>query len=117
MVTVESTAATAAPMVRLAAYWLGKAVMEHAVRLLAPELALKGITLKSVLPSFMAQRIHGAKTRHAAPNKTAKAPLGRLCTSAGIAAAVQYFLWEREGLFRGSCCRSPADGLRQVWNR
>jgi 3-oxoacyl-[acyl-carrier protein] reductase len=94
MVAVGSTAATVAPVVRLAAYSLGKAAMEHAVRLLAPELAVKGITINAVLPSFMAQGINRAKTRPAVLSETAKVPLGRLCTSEDIAAAVQFLLGE-----------------------
>jgi len=98
MVVISTIAATLRPVLNMAAYSLGKAAMEHTVRLLAPELATKGISINAVLPSFMPQGMNDAKTRHAILVETAKVPLGRLCTPGDVAGSVQYLLSE-EGAF------------------
>jgi len=92
MVVIGTTAATVKPAPHLGAYALGKAAMEQTVRLLAPELAGKGIAINAVLPSFMPMGINRAKTSHAVLTETAKVPLGRLCGPEDIAAAVEYLL-------------------------
>jgi NAD(P)-dependent dehydrogenase (short-subunit alcohol dehydrogenase family)/acyl dehydratase len=94
MVVVGSTAATLKPVLNLSAYSLGKAAMEHTVRLLAPELAGKGISINAVLPSFMPGGINSVKTRHALLTETAKVPLGRLCTPDDVASSIEYLLSE-----------------------
>lgn len=94
MVVLSTTAATIKPTLSLAAYSLGKAAMEQTVRLLAPELAGKGISINAVLPSFMPQGMNNAKTRHAVLTETAKVPLGRLCSPADIAGSIEYLLSE-----------------------
>jgi NAD(P)-dependent dehydrogenase (short-subunit alcohol dehydrogenase family)/acyl dehydratase len=92
MVVLGTTAATVKPALHLSAYALGKAAMEQTVRLLAPELAGKGIAINAVLPSFMPLGMNSAKTRHAVLTETAKVPLGRLCSPEDIAGAVEYLL-------------------------
>jgi NAD(P)-dependent dehydrogenase (short-subunit alcohol dehydrogenase family)/acyl dehydratase len=92
LVLVGSTAASLQPEIGLAGYSLGKAALEHAVRLLAPELARSRITVNAILPSYMPIGINRSKTERAALLETAKVPLGRLCTVDDIFAAVDYFL-------------------------
>ncbi len=101
MVVLSTTAATLKPTMNLAAYSLGKASMEHTVRLLAPELAGKGITINAVLPSFMPQGMNRTKTRHAILTETAKVPIGRLCTPEDIAAGIEYLLSDKAGFVTG----------------
>ncbi|MGJ5820942.1 SDR family oxidoreductase [Paludibaculum fermentans] len=101
MVVLGTTAATIKPALNLAAYSLGKAAMEQTVRLLAPELAGKGISINAVLPSFMPQGMNNAKTRHAVLTETAKVPLGRLCTPADIAGSIEYLLSESGAFMTG----------------
>jgi NAD(P)-dependent dehydrogenase (short-subunit alcohol dehydrogenase family)/acyl dehydratase len=91
MVVVGSTA-TIKPVLHLVAYSLGKAVMEQTVRLLAPELAGKGISINAVLPSFMPQGMNSAKSRQAILSETAKVPLGRLCTAEDVVGSIEYLL-------------------------
>ncbi len=92
MVVIGSTYGTVKPVSNLGAYSLGKAAMEQTVRLLAPELAGKGIAINAVLPSFIPMGMNRAKTRHAILTETAKVPLGRLCGPEDIAGSVEYLL-------------------------
>ena len=101
MVVLGTTAATIKPALNLAAYSLGKAAMEQAVRLLAPELAARGITINAVLPSFMPQGMNSAKARQAILSETAKVPLGRLCNPDDIAGCIEYLLSEKGGFVTG----------------
>ena len=101
MVVVGTTAATVRPLLKMAAYSLGKAAMEHTVRLLAPELGGKGISINAVLPSFMPQGINSAKTRHAILTETAKVPQGRLCSPDDIAGSIEYLLSEQGSFVSG----------------
>ena len=101
MVVIGTIAATHKPLLSMAAYSLGKAAMEHTVRLLAPELAGKGITINAVLPSFMPQGMNSAKTRQVILSETAKVPLGRLCSPSDVAASIEYLLSEQGGFVSG----------------
>ena len=101
MVVLGTTAATLKPVLNLAAYSLGKAAMEQTVRLLAPELSSKGISINAVLPSFMPQGMNSAKTRHAILTETAQVPLGRLCSPDDIAGSIEYLLSEKGAFVAG----------------
>jgi NAD(P)-dependent dehydrogenase (short-subunit alcohol dehydrogenase family)/acyl dehydratase len=101
MVVIGTTAATEKPVLHMGAYSLGKSAMEHAVRLLAPELASKGISINAVLPSFMPQGMNSAKTRQAILSETAKVPLGRLCSPIDVAGSIEYLFSEQGGFVNG----------------
>ena len=101
MVVLGTTAATIQPVLNLGAYALGKAAMEQTVRLLAPELAGKGISINAVLPSFMPQGMNRAKTRQAILAETAKVPLGRLCSPEEVAGTIEFLLSEQGGFVAG----------------
>jgi beta-ketoacyl ACP reductase len=101
MVVIGSTYGTLKPVMNVAAYSLGKAAMEHAVRLLAPELGSKGISINAVLPSFMPVGMNNARTRHVILTETAKVPLGRLCGPDDVAGTVEYLLSEQGGYVSG----------------
>jgi NAD(P)-dependent dehydrogenase (short-subunit alcohol dehydrogenase family)/acyl dehydratase len=98
LVLIGSTAGTVQPELSLAAYSLGKATLEHAVRLLAPELAARGITINAVVPSFMPLGINHAKPERATLLETARVPAGRLCSVGDVLASIGYFL-SREASF------------------
>lgn len=92
LVVLGSTAATIKPVLAMSAYSLGKAALEHTVRLLAPELARSGITVNVVAPSFVPVGMNAARTGRAVLSETAKVPLGRLCSPDDVARAVEYLL-------------------------
>jgi 3-oxoacyl-[acyl-carrier protein] reductase len=93
LVALGSTYGTFKPPLNLASYSLGKATLEHAVRLLAPELARKGITANTVCPSFVPAGMNQAvDSERALRMQTAKVPLGRLCLPDDVASAILYLL-------------------------
>lgn len=65
LVVLGTTAATLKPVLNMSAYPLGKAALEHTVRLLAPELARSDITINLVVPSFLPIGMNSAKTSRA----------------------------------------------------
>ena len=92
LVLLGSTAASLHPELALAGYALGKAAMEHAVRLLAPELARRRITVNAVLPSYMPIGINQSRPERAGLVEAAKVPLGRLCTVDDVAGSIDFLL-------------------------
>lgn len=90
LVVLGSTAGTEKPSLGKAAYSLAKASLEHTVKLLAPELALKKITINAVSPSFLpvGMNLH-ANERQRLMAKAA-VPLGRLCETADVMGAIRY---------------------------
>jgi len=91
-VILGTTAATIKPVMNMSAYSLGKAALEHTVRLLAPELARSGITINLVAPSFVPIGMNSSKTGRAILAETAKVPLGRLCSPEDVCCAVEFLL-------------------------
>jgi 3-oxoacyl-[acyl-carrier protein] reductase len=92
IVVLGTTAATTRPVLNMSAYSLGKAALEHAVRLLAPELARSGITINLVAPSFIPVGMNRAKTSRVLLAEAAKVPVGRLCSPDDVARAVEFLL-------------------------
>jgi len=100
-VAISTSAASLRPQANMAAYSLGKATLEHTIRLLAPELARKGITINAILPSFMALGMNKTATSRATLAETAKVPAGRLCTPDDIVAALRYLLSKEAAFVSG----------------
>jgi 3-oxoacyl-[acyl-carrier protein] reductase len=92
MVVLGTTAATVKPALNMAAYSLGKAALEHTVRLLAPELARGNITINTIAPSFVPVGMNNAKTNRVVLTETAKVPLGKLCSPDDVARAIEFLL-------------------------
>jgi len=101
LVLLGSTAGGLRPELSMAAYSLGKATLEHALRLLAPELAGRGITINAVLPSYMSLGINQSKPDRATLLETARVPAGRLCAPPDVLAAVDYLLSAEAAFFTG----------------
>jgi NAD(P)-dependent dehydrogenase (short-subunit alcohol dehydrogenase family)/acyl dehydratase len=92
LVVLGTTAATVKPVLNMAAYSLGKAALEHTVRLLAPELARSNITINTIAPSFTPVGMNREKTSRVILTETAKVPLGKLCSPDDVAQTVSFFL-------------------------
>lgn len=80
------------PVLNLAGYSLGKAALESTVKLLAPEMARRKITVNAVCPGFIPVGINKQADDRQQKLEAARVPLGRLCTPADVAGAVDYLL-------------------------
>ena len=98
LVVLGSTAGTQKPSLNTAAYSLAKAALDQTVKLLAPELALKKITVNSICPSFLPIGMNLQTNERQRLIATAAIPLGRLCEPADVLGAVRY-LFSNEGSF------------------
>ena len=92
LIVLSTTAASVKPVLNMAAYSLGKAALEHTVRLLAPELARANITVNAIAPSFVPVGMNSTKTTRVILTETAKVPLGKLCSPEDVAGAAAFFL-------------------------
>ena len=92
LVALGSIVGSAKPVLTMAAYSLGKATLEHTVRLLAPEMARKKVTVNAVCPSFVAVGINKQADERQQKLEASRVPLGRLCTAADVGGAVDYLL-------------------------
>ena len=101
MIVIGSTFATVDPTLNAAAYSLGKAALEHTVRLLAPELARKNIAVNVVAPSVLPLGMNSVTPSRVLLAQTAKVPMGRLCSDVDVAASVEYLLSEGAGFVTG----------------
>jgi 3-hydroxybutyryl-CoA dehydratase len=89
-VVLGSTAGTRKPLLSTAAYSLAQAALEQTVILLAPELALRQITVNAVCPSFVPIGINRQASERQKLAVKASVPLGRTCTTDDILGAVRY---------------------------
>ena len=91
-VAIGSTAGTFKPYLPLGVYSLGKACLESTVRILAPELARKKITINAVCPSFMPVGINKQASDRQMMVESAAIPMGRLCSVEDVVGMVNYLL-------------------------
>jgi 3-oxoacyl-[acyl-carrier protein] reductase len=82
----------------MASYSLGKASLEHTIKLLAPELAQKDVTINVLCPSFIPTGINKHADERRCKIEASRIPMGRLCAPSDIIGAVRYFL-SRESSF------------------
>jgi NAD(P)-dependent dehydrogenase (short-subunit alcohol dehydrogenase family)/acyl dehydratase len=92
LVVLGSIYGSSLPNLNFASYSLGKATIEHTVRLLAPELARKGITANVICPSFVRTGMNKHIGDRQCLKEIAKVPLGRLCEPDDVAGMVSYLL-------------------------
>jgi 3-oxoacyl-[acyl-carrier protein] reductase len=80
------------PVSTMSTYSLAKAAMEHTIKLLAPELARKKITINAVCPSFVPVGMHKNSNDRQVMKETALVPMGRLCQPDDITSMVEYLM-------------------------
>ncbi len=104
-VAVGSTAGTFKPLLPLAVYSLGKASLEHAVRLLAPELARRKVTINAVCPAFLPVGINKQATDRQVMAESATVPLGRLGNVGDVVGTIRYLLSAEAAFVSGQVLR------------
>jgi len=92
LIAIGSTYGTRQPRLNLAGYSLAKAALEHTVRLLAAELALRNVTVNALCPSFVPTGMNRHADERRQKLEAASIPAGRLCRTSDIAAAVEWLL-------------------------
>jgi len=92
LIVLGSIAGTQKPVLPLASYSLGKAALEHTVRLLAPELARRKITINAITPSFIPTGMNKQATERQQMKEAALVPLGRLCEPGDVTGLIRYLL-------------------------
>jgi|CZLA01.1.fsa_nt_gi NAD(P)-dependent dehydrogenase (short-subunit alcohol dehydrogenase family)/acyl dehydratase len=98
LIVLGSTAGSQKPTLNTAAYSLAKASLEHTVKLLAPELALKKIAINAICPSFLSVGMNLQANERQRLTAKAAVPLGRLCETADVLGAVR-FLFSQDASF------------------
>jgi len=101
LVAIGSIVGSQKPVVSLGAYGLGKAALETTMKLLAPELARKGVTVNVICPAFVATGINKHAGEQQRKMESARVPLGRLCTPADVGSVVEYLLSPEAGFISG----------------
>jgi NAD(P)-dependent dehydrogenase (short-subunit alcohol dehydrogenase family)/acyl dehydratase len=91
-IAIGSTSGTFKPHLPLGVYSLAKACLEQTVRLLAPELALKKVTINAVSPSFLPVGINKQASQRQLMMESATIPMGRLCSVDDVVGTVSYLL-------------------------
>ncbi len=92
MVALGSTAGRHKPALRLGAYSLAKSALEDTIRLLAPELARKKISINAVCPTFVPTGMNAQADDLQIKRERALVPLGRVCETEDIVGAIRYLL-------------------------
>jgi NAD(P)-dependent dehydrogenase (short-subunit alcohol dehydrogenase family)/acyl dehydratase len=90
LVVLGPTAGSQKRSLSTAAYSLAKSSLEQTVKLLAPELALKKITINAISPSFLPVGMNAQSNERQRLTAMAAVPLGRLCETADVLGAVRY---------------------------
>jgi NAD(P)-dependent dehydrogenase (short-subunit alcohol dehydrogenase family)/acyl dehydratase len=91
-VALGSTAGSHKPYLPMGVYSLGKACLENTIRLLAPELARKRVTINAACPSFVPLGINKEADQRKLLQQTAAIPLGRLCAAEDVVGMVRFLL-------------------------
>jgi 3-oxoacyl-[acyl-carrier protein] reductase len=92
LIVLGSIAAVQKPVLPLASYSLGKAAVEQTVRLLAPELARRKITVNVISPSFIATGMNKQSSDRQQMKEAALVPLGRLCRTDDVEGLARFLL-------------------------
>jgi NAD(P)-dependent dehydrogenase (short-subunit alcohol dehydrogenase family) len=91
-VALSSIAGHHKPAFGAGAYSLAKSALEDTLRLLAPELARKKISINSVCPAFVPTGMNSRADDLQVKREKALVPMGRTCETDDIVGAVRYLL-------------------------
>ncbi|MGN7614606.1 SDR family oxidoreductase, partial [Magnetococcales bacterium HHB-1] len=94
LITIGSVAGGYRPSLNVAPYSLGKMAQEQTVRLLAAELASKGITVNAVNPNFLPIGMNKEANARRVKLEEARIPQGRLCSPGDIENTILWLLSE-----------------------
>jgi 3-oxoacyl-[acyl-carrier protein] reductase len=89
------------PKIGLGSYSLGKAALESTVRLLAPELGRKQVTINAICPSVVAVGMNKSLDENQRKLEVARVPLGRICSPADVIGTVRHLLSPEAGFLSG----------------
>jgi 3-oxoacyl-[acyl-carrier protein] reductase len=92
MVALGSVAGHYKPALGLGAYSLAKSALEDTLRLLAPEVARKKISINAVCPTFVPAGMNVQADDLQIKREAAVIPMGRICETQDIVGAVRYLL-------------------------
>jgi len=92
MVALGSVAGHYKPALGLGAYSLAKSALEDTLRLLAPEVARKKISINAVCPTFVPAGMNVQADDLQLKREAALIPMGRICEAEDIVGAVRYLL-------------------------
>jgi NAD(P)-dependent dehydrogenase (short-subunit alcohol dehydrogenase family)/acyl dehydratase len=92
MVALGSVAGHCKPALGLGAYSLAKSALEDTLRLLAPEVARKKISINAVCPTFVPAGMNVQADDLRMKREAALIPMGRICETEDIVGAVRYLL-------------------------
>ena len=92
MVALGSVAGHYKPALGLGAYSLAKSALEDTLRLLAPEVARKKISINAVCPTFVPAGMNVQADDLQIKREAALVPMGRICETEDIVGAVRYLL-------------------------
>jgi len=92
MVALGSAAGHSKPALGLGAYSLAKSALEDTLRLLAPELARKKISINAVCPTFVPAGMNAQGDDLQIKREKALIPMGRTCETEDVVGAVRYLL-------------------------
>jgi NAD(P)-dependent dehydrogenase (short-subunit alcohol dehydrogenase family)/acyl dehydratase len=92
MVALGSVAGHYKPALGLGAYSLAKSALEDTLRLLAPEVARKKISINAVCPTFVPAGMNVQADDLQIKREAALIPMGRICGTEDIVGAVRYLL-------------------------
>jgi NAD(P)-dependent dehydrogenase (short-subunit alcohol dehydrogenase family)/acyl dehydratase len=92
MVALGSAAGHHKPALGLGAYSLAKSALEDTVRLLAPELARKKISINAVCPAFVRVGMNARADDLQIKREMALIPMGRICGAQDVVGAARYLL-------------------------
>jgi 3-oxoacyl-[acyl-carrier protein] reductase len=91
-IAIGSTAGSFKPYLPMGVYSLAKACLENTIRLLAPELARKQITINAACPSFVPVGINKQADQRKVLQESAAIPMGRVCQPEDVVGMVRYLL-------------------------